>query len=155
MQQCDLDIAKGAIIFYREGGPSVCGGGANIFWGGLRGGAKIFSRGQKGVPNFFQGVKGGPEFFSKRGANFFAPPAQFITSYNVKNCRAFVATFPNISTYTSLNFKLVSLSYPFLCVTSPLTYPLCECLSSPNDLLNPLTPFSLIRAYMHDEKMKA
>ncbi len=144
-RHCILDVCiYGHAIIYQKRVLRSGGGGQNFFKG-PKGGAKIFSRGQRG----------GQDFFKEGGPIFFAPPAQFTTYYNVKKFRAFGATFPNIFTYTSLNFTLASLSHPFLCATSPLPHQLFECWSSPNDLLNPLTPFKLIRAYAHDENMKA
>ncbi len=55
---------KGAIIFYQEEGPSVCGGGPEFF-GVAKGGTRIFSVGPRGDQNFFEGHRGGDQnFFS-------------------------------------------------------------------------------------------
>ena len=60
-----LLIFKGAIIFYREGGPSVCGEDQN-FWGWSKGGTSFFSVGQRGGDRIFWGSKRGgtKKFFS-------------------------------------------------------------------------------------------
>ncbi len=65
-QSLDLWInIKGAIIFYQEGGLSVCGGGGpRIFWGGQRGDQYFFS-GPKGETRISWGSKRGDQnFFS-------------------------------------------------------------------------------------------
>ncbi len=76
---------QGAIIFYREGGASVCGGGGDqnflgwskgghqFFFSGKKGGTKIFLRRQRS--NFFKHMqRGGPEKIGDRQSQTDSPP---------------------------------------------------------------------------------
>ncbi len=70
-EQISARSHKGAIIFYLEGWPSVCGGGQNIL--GWSEGGQIFFKGPKGGPKFFERPKGVPIFFSRGGPIFLGP----------------------------------------------------------------------------------
>ena len=111
---------KGAIIFYWEGRPSVCGG-TRIF-GVVKGGGPIF---------FSEPMGGGPEFFMRLRRNSFRNTLFKIFPRFRRNLSLYHGRYPITCSYTMfryfLNPKPLALSFnycPFDCLWQGNVLPL-------------------------------
>ena len=121
-----ISCSKGAIIFYRNGGLFVCGGGGQNFLGWSEGGTKIFLKDKRGAKIYFS--RGGPIFLHLRRNSLL------------------LINFPTIYTCLSLNINLWLLYSGEVYHYTQTTSVLCQVLEA--------TPFAPLAHFLTSYKLQ-